>query len=98
MRTFLSRLSRFRANRSGNIGIIFALACVPLISAVGSAVDYSMATRMRAKLQSAADGPAVASISQKSPGFVAASLMTGDGSVTAGVTDANNVFDGNMSG
>jgi len=53
---------------------------------------------MRAKLQSAADGAAVASISQKSPGFVAASAMTGDGSVTAGVTDANAVFDGNMSG
>ena len=53
---------------------------------------------MRSKLQSAADGAAVASISQKSPGFVAASAMTGDGSVTAGVTDANNVFDGNMSG
>ena len=98
MRAFLSLLNRFRVSRSGNIAVIFAIACVPLISAVGSAVDYSMATRMRAKLQSAADGAAVASISQKSPGFVAASLMTGDGSVTAGVTDANNVFDGNMSG
>ena len=57
-----------------------------------------MATSMRAKLQSAADGASVAAISQKSPGFLAASAMTGDGSVTAGVNDAKNVFDGNMNG
>ena len=76
--------------------MIFALSLVPLISAIGCAVDYSLASRMRAKLQSAADGAAVAAISQKSPGFVAASAMSGNGSVTAGVTDANKVFDGNM--
>jgi Flp pilus assembly protein TadG len=98
MRAFLSLLNRFRANRSGNIAVLFGIACVPLISAVGCAVDYSMATKMRSKLQAAADGAAVASISQKSPGFVAASLMTGDGSVTAGVTDGNAVFDGNING
>ena len=98
MRAFLSLLNCFRRNRSGNIAVIFGIACVPLISAVGCAVDYSMATRMRAKLQSAADGASVAAISQKSPGFLAASAMTGDGAVTAGVTDANNVFDGNMNG
>ena len=76
--------------------MIFALSLVPLISAIGCAVDYSLASRMRTKLQSAADGAAVAAISQKSPGFVAASAMSGNGSVTAGVTDANKVFDGNM--
>ena len=52
---------------------------------------------MQAKLQSAADAASVASISQKSSGYLAATQMTGDGSITAGVTDANNVFDGNMS-
>src|SRR4051794_13432884 len=98
MRAFLSLLNRFRRNRSGNIAVLFGIACVPLISAVGCAVDYSMAARTRAKLQSAADGAAVAAISQKSPGFVAASAMTGDGSVTAGVTDGNAVFDGNING
>jgi hypothetical protein len=61
-------------------------------------VDYSLATRMKAKLQSAADAAGIAALSQKSPGFLAASAMTGNGSVTAGVTDANNVFDANMSG
>jgi len=71
---------------------------MPLLLGIGCAVDYSLATRMRAKLQSAADAASVASISQKSPGYIAAIAMTGNGSVTAGVTDANNVFNGNMSG
>jgi Flp pilus assembly protein TadG len=89
--------SRFRRDSSGNIAVIFAIALLPILAAIGCAVDYSLATRMKAKLQSAADAAAVASISQKSPGFVAAAQMTGDGLVAAAVTDANNVFNGNMS-
>jgi Flp pilus assembly protein TadG len=91
-------LTRFRRDRSGNIAVTFALVCVPLISAVGCGVDYSVATRIRAKLQSAADAASVAAISQKSPGFVAAAVMTSDGTIAAGVTDANAVFDGNVFG
>ena len=57
-----------------------------------------MATRMKAKLQSAADAASIAALSQKSPGFLAASVMTGNGTVAAGVTDATNVFNANMDG
>jgi len=96
MRALGRVIRRFGSDRRGNIAVIFALACIPLISAVGCAVDYSTATRIRAKLQAAADSAAVASISQKSPGYVAAAAMTGNGSVTAGVNDAYNVFDANM--
>ena len=93
----LSRLlGRFRGDKRGNIAVIFAIACIPVLSGVGCAIDYSMATRMKAKLQSSADAASVASISQKSAGYIAASTMTTDGSVPAGVTDANAVFDGNM--
>jgi len=98
MRNALRLINRFRSDRGGNIAVIFGIAVVPLISAVGCAVDYSMATRMKAKLQSAADAASVASISQKSPGYTAAAAMTGNGSVTAGVTDSNNIFDGDMTG
>ncbi len=91
-------LSRFRRDRRGNVAVIFTIAAIPLISAIGCAVDYSMATRMKAKLQSAADAASIAALSQKSPGFLAASVMTGNGSVTAGVTDATNVFNANMNG
>lgn len=91
-------LTRFRRDRRGNVAVIFAITAIPLISAIGCAVDYSLATRMKAKLQTAADAAGIAALSQKSPGFIAASVMTGSGSVDAGVTDANNVFDANMSG
>src|SRR6266436_4751826 len=97
MRSFFRLIDRFRRDKRANVAMIFGIAVVPLISAMGCAVDYSMANRMRAKLQSAADAASVASLSQKSPGYIAAAAMTGDGSVSAGVTDANKVFDGNMS-
>ena len=98
MRSFSSLLNRFRRDRRGNIAVIFAIACIPLISAVGCAIDYSEATRMKAKLQSAADAAAVASISAQSPGWLAASTMTGNGEVTVAETAAMNIFNGNITG
>jgi Flp pilus assembly protein TadG len=89
-------ISRFRRDKKANIAVIFAIALLPIMSFIGAAVDYSLATRMRAKLQSAADGASVASISKNSIGYNAAALMSGDGPVTAAVTDANNIFDGNL--
>src|ERR1700716_2733321 len=92
----ISLIRRFRRDSSGNIAVIFVIALLPILTAIGSAVDYSLATRVKAKLQSAADAASVASISQKSPGYIAAAAMAGNGSVSAAVTDANGVFDGNM--
>src|ERR1700759_2368154 len=97
MGNLFSLIGRFREDRRGNIAVIFAIALVPIMTAVGCAVDYSLATRMRAKLQAEADAASVASIAQKSPGYTAAAAMTGEGPVSAAVTDANNVFNGNMS-
>jgi Flp pilus assembly protein TadG len=96
MRKLVHLMRRFRGDQRGNIAVIFAIACVPIISAVGCAADYSMATRMKAKLQSAVDAASVAAISQKSPGYIAAAAMTTNGSVAAAVTDANNIFNGTM--
>src|ERR1700692_235619 len=83
-------LRRFRSNSSGNIAVIFAIALLPILTAIGAATDYSMATRMKAKMQSAADAAAVASISKNSAGYLAASTMTGNGAVSAGLIAANN--------
>jgi Flp pilus assembly protein TadG len=98
---FLSRLAsplrRFRRDSRGNIAVIFALAILPILAAIGCAIDYSLATRMKAKLQSAADAASVASISRNSVGYIAATQMTGDGRVTAAENDANAIFDGNES-
>ena len=96
MRSFLHLTNRFRKDERGNLAVIFAIACVPLISAVGCAIDYSEATRIKAKMQSAADAAAVASISQNSPGWKAASTMTSDGEVTVAEADARNIFNGNV--
>jgi Flp pilus assembly protein TadG len=95
MRALFREISRFRRDRSGNIGVIFALALLPLISAVGCAVDYNRATQIRTKLQAAADAASVGSISRTSPAFIAAGTMTSDGAIPVGVTDATNIFNAN---
>ncbi len=97
MRSVFSLMNRFRKDERGNLLVIFAFASVPLIAAIGVAIDYTEAQRVKAKLQSAADAAAVASISQNSAGWLAASTMTSDGPVTVAQTDATNIFNGNVS-
>ena len=78
MRTLLRRnrpLSQRTA--SGNVAVIFTLALLPILSAIGCAVDYSRATEIRGKLQSAIDAASVGSVARTSPGFIAAGAMTG---------------------
>ena len=98
MRMLLSLFNRFCQNRSGNVAVIFTLAALPVLTAVGCAIDYSRATQLRSKLQAAGDAASVGSLAKNSPGFIAAGAMTGDGSVAAGVTDATTLFNGNMNG
>jgi Flp pilus assembly protein TadG len=47
-------------SHGGNVAITFALAILPLGSAVGAAVDYSHANSIKAELQSASDATALA--------------------------------------
>jgi Flp pilus assembly protein TadG len=89
---------RFRRDQRGNIAVIFALSLVPVLSCLGCAIDYSRATQLRSKLQAAIDAASVGSVSKTSPAFIAAGTMTSDGPIPAGVTDATNIFNGNMSG
>ncbi|WP_449379791.1 TadE/TadG family type IV pilus assembly protein [Bradyrhizobium sp. UFLA05-112] len=48
-------LSRFCSDRRGNVVVIFAITSLPVLAAVGAAVDYSLAVRARAKLTAALD-------------------------------------------
>jgi len=98
MRHFLGLIGRFRGDQRGNIAVIFTLALLPILSAVGCAIDYSRATQLRSKLLAAADAASVGSIARTSPAFIAAGAMTVDGPIPAGVTDATNIFNANMSG
>ena len=99
---FVHRLNelvlRFRANKKGNIAVIFAIASLPTVTAIGCAIDFTTAARLKTKLQSAADAASVGSVAKTSPGYIAAETMLTDGTVTAGNTDAINIFNGNMSG
>lgn len=90
-------MSRLKRDTNANIAVVFAIALVPIITTIGCAIDYSMATRIKAKLQAASDSASVASISVNSAGYNGAMAMTSNGSVSAGVTEANNIFNGNAS-
>jgi Flp pilus assembly protein TadG len=53
------RLCAFCTARTGNVTIIFALAIIPIIGAVGAAVDYSHASSDRTAMQAAVDATAL---------------------------------------
>ena len=60
-------ISSFRSNARANVAVISALAAVPMISAVGCAVDYTTASMLRTKLQAGADAASLAAVSINSP-------------------------------
>ena len=49
----------FRADRSGNVAIIFGIAAIPVFGLVGAAVDYSRANAARTAMQVALDAAAL---------------------------------------
>ncbi len=53
------RLQAFRSARGGNVMIIFSLAIIPIVGAVGAAVDYSRANSAKADMQAALDSTAL---------------------------------------
>jgi Flp pilus assembly protein TadG len=89
---------RLLADRSGNFGLITALLAVPLIGAAGLSIDFSHALSMRTQLQAAADAAAVGAVAQMSPAMKQAQTMTGDGPITLGKTDAQELFRSQISG
>jgi len=48
-----------RADRSGNVAIIFGIAAIPVFGLVGAAVDYSRANAARTAMQVALDAAAL---------------------------------------
>ncbi|MDE2364846.1 MAG: hypothetical protein KGM42_19385 [Hyphomicrobiales bacterium] len=53
------KLSRFATNQSGTAAVLFSLALVPAVTAVGVAVDYTRVQSARATLQASADAAAL---------------------------------------
>src|SRR5262249_47526709 len=54
-----NQLQAFRSARGGNVMLIFALAIIPIVGAVGAAVDYSRANSVKADMQAALDSTAL---------------------------------------
>jgi Flp pilus assembly protein TadG len=88
-------VARFRHNTRGNVAIITALAALPFLAAVGSVVDYTMATSARTKLQASADAATLAAVSMNSTVVATAKTMTGNGAVSNGTTYLQNIFTSN---
>jgi Flp pilus assembly protein TadG len=95
---FAGQIGRFYRDRRGNVAIVFTLALIPVLTGVGCAIDYSRASQIRSRLQAAIDAASVGSVTKTSPAFVAAGSMSSDGPIPAGVTDAIQIFNGNVSG
>jgi Flp pilus assembly protein TadG len=53
-------MRRFWSDHEGNIALLFALAMIPVIGAMGVALDYSMASAYRSDIQKALDATALA--------------------------------------
>ncbi len=53
-------IARFAASRSGNVAAIFAIACIPVIVAMGVAVDYTRAAQTSSAMQDALDAATLA--------------------------------------
>lgn len=51
----LGLLREFLGDRRGNIVILFGLALIPMVGAMGVAIDYSFANQSRTKMQAALD-------------------------------------------
>ena len=92
-----SLIANFASNKRGNVAIICALTALPLLSAVGCVIDYSIASAIKTKLQAAADAASLATVSINSPVITAAKQMTGNGAISGGSTDAINYFNANLS-
>src|SRR5208282_43826 len=88
--------ANFQSNNRGNVAVISALAALPMMAAVGCAIDYSNASMIRTKLQAAADAAALATVSFNSPIITTAKNMTANGTVSGGSTYATSFFTANL--
>lgn len=105
-RAVLDLARSFVCDRRGNIAITFAILSVPIVVSVGAAVDYSLANRTKAVLDSYADAAALSVVNINAMSMTAsvaqtsavkffkaqsANLKRGSvGTVTATVTDTSN--------
>jgi Flp pilus assembly protein TadG len=57
---FIAKARSFRSDRSGNVALIFGIAAIPTVLAVGGFIDYQRGALARAQMQDALDATALA--------------------------------------
>jgi Flp pilus assembly protein TadG len=53
------QLSEFEASERGNVAVLFGIALLPIMAAVGASVDYTHRNSVRAAMQAALDSTAL---------------------------------------
>ncbi len=91
-------LQRFLQNSAGGVAPMFAIAAIPLIGAMGAAIDYGRAASARTQLLAAADAASLASVRKGSAAMTAAASMNGDGPIADGATEATKLFNAEIIG
>src|SRR5438552_32977 len=81
-------VSRFRQSRDGAVAMTFALALIPMVVAVGAAVDYSRANAFKAVLQTVLDTSLLAGAKDGSSSWSTVALNTFTANI-AGKTSAS---------
>ena len=80
MPTFFSRVAhlfkRFRCACSGGVAIVFALLLIPILFAIGGAIDYGRRNSVKTQLDAALDGAILAVMAQKTNTISAANIAT----------------------
>ena len=56
--------AKLRGDTAGNVAVIFAIAIIPLVGAVGAAVDYSKAGDVKSALQGSLDSAVLGGVTQ----------------------------------
>ena len=59
LQNFRCRLRRFALNHAGNVALTFGIATMPILGAIGAAVDFSHANDVKAAMQAALDSTAL---------------------------------------
>ena len=100
---FQHTVGKFRAGESGNIAAIFAITLIPVLGVVGAAVDYSVATNVKAAQQAALDVAVLSGVIEPSTQQVAKAAATFAGNYTSkfGATASTSFTqnaDGSLSG
>jgi Flp pilus assembly protein TadG len=79
---------KFIRDRRANVAMIFGFMAIPLVFAVGMAIDYGAAARLKSKLNAAADSAVLAAVTP--------AMMTQ--SDAASITAATNMFSAQVTG